>query len=394
MRIAKKGLYMEKDSLIYVLDSNPNSVEILKSYLLEEGYLNVKTFTQKEECLSASKIEERDITIFVNIDAEGIDNNLFLEDLKLLVKRIVMTSDEYSTDMIIKAFRYGALDFLPKPILKNQLVKTLERLVAIPEESVQNSSKIITIYSNKGGIGKTTVAINFAAELAKTTRSKVALVDLNLQLGDVSTFLNLNPKFDVAYVVKKLLKEDNNTLTDVFERYKETNLYILSDSTFIDQSENITPIQIESLFTTLRKKFSYIVIDMSSDISANTLKILDKSDYIMFTSIVNIPAIRNTQRCLSLFKTRRYSEEKVKIIINRYMDSDDIKIEDIENTIGQKIYWKLPNNYFSIMEAINRGEVVSDISPNSNIANSFKDLSIKLSDDIVKQDILKYKNFN
>lgn len=385
---------MEKDSLIYILDSNQNSVDVLKSYLLEEGYNNIKTFSINDECLLSSKEEKKDITLFVNIDKENIDNNYFLEDLKLHVKRIVMTSNEYSTDMIIKAFRYGALDFLPKPILKNQLIKTLDRLVVLPEESGQNSSKIITIYSNKGGIGKTTIAINFAAELAKTTRSKVALVDLNLQLGDVSTFLNLNPKFDVAYVVKKMLKDNIEKLTDVFERYKDTSLYILSDSTFIDQSENITPVQIEALFNSLRKKFSYIVIDMSSDISANTLKILDKSDYIMFTSIVNIPAIRNMQRCLSLFKTRKYSEDKVKIIINRYMDSDDIKIEDIETAIGEKVYWKLPNNYFSIMEAINRGEVVSDVSPNSNIANSFKDLSIKLSDDIVKQDILRYKILN
>lgn len=385
---------MEKDSLIYILDSNQNSVDVLKSYLLEEGYNNIKTFSINDECLLSSKEEKKDITLFVNIDKENIDNNYFLEDLKLHVKRIVMTSNEYSTDMIIKAFRYGALDFLPKPILKNQLIKTLDRLVVLPEESGQNSSKIITIYSNKGGIGKTTIAINFAAELAKTTRSKVALVDLNLQLGDVSTFLNLNPKFDVAYVVKKMLKDNIENLTDVFERYKDTSLYILSDSTFIDQSENITPVQIEALFNSLRKKFSYIVIDMSSDISANTLKILDKSDYIMFTSIVNIPAIRNMQRCLSLFKTRKYSEDKVKIIINRYMDSDDIKIEDIETAIGEKVYWKLPNNYFSIMEAINRGEVVSDVSPNSNIANSFKDLSIKLSDDIVKQDILRYKILN
>ena len=71
------------------------------------------------------KKEKKDITLFVNIDKENIDNNYFLEDLKLHVKRIVMTSNEYSTDMIIKAFRYGALDFLPKPILKNQLIKIL-----------------------------------------------------------------------------------------------------------------------------------------------------------------------------------------------------------------------------------------------------------------------------
>lgn len=382
---------MEKDSLIYILDSNENSVKILKSFLEEEGYNNVKTFQNYEKGLEALKSEQDEKIVFVDLDESSFINDSILEGLKLASNKIIMTSTEYSTDYIIKSFRYGALDFLPKPILKNQLLSAIEKINSIKDGFDSNTSKIITVYSNKGGIGKTTIATNFAAELAKTTRSKVALVDLNLQLGDVSTFLNLSPKFDVAYVVKNILSQKESSLVNAFEKYKDLSLYILSDSTFIDQSENITPIQIEYLFATLRQIFSYIVIDMSSEISPNTLKILDKSDYILFTSIVNIPAIRNTQRCLSLFRTRRYPEDKVKIVINRYMESDDIKIEDIEATLGVKIYWKIPNNYFSIMEAINKGEIVSDVSPKSNIANSFKELSIKFSDDIVKQTILKYK---
>ena len=73
------------------------------------------------------------------------------------------------------------------------------------------------------------------------------------------------------------------------------------------------------------------------------------------------------------------------------MENDEIKIEDIESTIGEKIYWKIPNNYFSIMEAINRGVSVSEVNSNSNIANSFRDLATKISDDIVQQTLVKYR---
>ena len=137
--------------------------------------------------------------------------------------------------------------------------------------------------------------------------------------------------------------------------------------------------------------FSYIIIDMSSNIDPNSLKILDKSDLILFTTIVNIPAIRNAQRCLNLFRSRRYPKDKVKLLINRYIENDEISAEDIENTIGEKIYWKIPNNYFSIMEAINKGIPVSQVNSNSNIANSFRDLASKLSDDIIEQTIIKYR---
>ena len=250
---------------------------------------------------------------------------------------------------------------------------------------------MITIYSNKGGIGKTTIATNLAVELAKTTRDKVALVDLNLQLGDVSTFLNINPSFDVAYVLKNLTDKKEDSLINAFERIQNIPLYVLSDPSYIEQSEAISPEQIEKLFQVLKRMFSYVVIDMSSNIEPTSLKILDKSDFVLFTTIVNIPAIRNAQRCLNLFRSRRYPMGKVKILVNRFIENDDIKIEDIETALGEKIYWKIPNNYFSIMESINKGIPISDISSDSNIANSFKDLALKLSDDIVEETITKYR---
>ena len=287
--------------------------------------------------------------------------------------------------------RLGAREFLPKPIIENDLKRILTVFLQQESQEDDSASKIITIYSNKGGIGKTTVATNLAVELAKSTRNKVALIDLNLQLGDITSFLNLNPSFDIAYVLRNLLEKKEGAILQAFEQYNDTSLYILSDPNYIEESQSIAPHQIENFFKILKKMFSYIIIDMSSNIDPNSLKILDKSDLILFTTIVNIPAIRNAQRCLNLFRSRRYPKDKVKLLINRYIENDEISAEDIENTIGEKIYWKIPNNYFSIMEAINKGIPVSQVNSNSNIANSFRDLASKLSDDIIEQTIIKYR---
>ena len=73
------------------------------------------------------------------------------------------------------------------------------------------------------------------------------------------------------------------------------------------------------------------------------------------------------------------------------MENDEIKIEHIETTLGDKVYWKIPNNYFSIMDSINKGVTVSEINPNSNIANSFRDFASKVSDDIIEQAVTKYR---
>lgn len=382
---------MENLSSVFILDKNEQSRNITKSFIKGLEFIeNIEVFDNYKQGYEAIKNSQNPIVI-MDISEEFTELNEIADNIKLCTSKIIITSLDYSTNTIIKALRLGAKEFLPKPILKDDLIRVLTMLNSVSTESDSSQSKIISVYSNKGGIGKTTIAVNLAAELARVTKDKVALIDLNLQLGDISTFLNLNPPFDVNYVMRKLVDKSEDILIKGFEKYKDTSLYILADPSYIEQSESITPAMVTTLFAALKKVFSYIVIDMSSSFDPISLKILDSSDWILFTTIVNIPAIRNAQRCLNLFRSRKYPKDKVKIIINRYMDNDEINLEDIENTLGETIYWKIPNNYFTIMEAINKGETITEINAKSNIGNSFRDFATRVSDDIIEQSIIQYR---
>ena len=381
---------MEKLPSVVVLEKNLNSQEIMGSYLKDLGIEDAKFYDDYAQGYEYIKGLDNQTVVFIDITSQDDETQGIIENIRLITPKLVITSTDYSTDNIVRAMRLGAREFLPKPLIKEDLKRVFSMLQKFePSEAV--SSKIIAVYSNKGGIGKTTMAVNLAAELAKTTGDKTALVDLNLQLGDVSTFLNLNPAFDVSYVINNLLEKKEESLINSFEKYKNTDLYVLSDPNYIEQSECITPQKIEKLFTTLKKVFPFIVVDLSSNIDENSLKILDISDLILFTTIVNVPAIRNAQRCLNLFKSRRYSHDKVKVILNRYMANDEIRLEDIEATLVEKVYWKIPNNYFSIMEAINKGVTVSEVSTNSNIANSFRDFADKITDDMAVLAVSRFR---
>lgn len=381
---------MQNNSSVIVLDKNESSREIIRSYMENLDFIGeIKLFEDYHK--GFEEIKNGNAIVIMDISSDSEELREIEESIKLYTSKLIITSTDYSTNTIIRALRLGAKEFLPKPVLREDLIRMLAILTQVMSDENVSQSKIISVYSNKGGIGKTTIAANLAVELAKVTKDKVALVDLNLQLGDVSTFLNLNPGFDVNYVIQKLINKEEDILIRVFEKYKDTSLYVLADPSYIEQSESITPQQITALFSALKKVFSYIVVDMSSNIDPNTLKILDSSDWILFTTIVNIPAIRNAQRCLNLFRSRRYPADKVKIVVNRYMENDEIKIEDIENTLGEKVYWKVPNNYFTIMEAINKGASISEINPNSNISNNFRDFASKVSDDIIEQSVIQYR---
>src|SRR5574344_2241099 len=305
--------------------------------------------------------------------------------------KIIVTSDDYSADLVVKAMRAGARELLSKPIIESELNASLEKMRdslsgAFSEE---NKCKVITAFSNKGGIGKTAIATNLALELANITKEKVALIDLNLQLGDITTFLDINPSFDISYVIQNLERIDETFLLSTLEKYKESSLYVLADPPYLEQAEEISAEQIATLFGVLKKTFSYIVIDTGANFDGKTITALDNSALILLITIVNLPAIRNCQRCLELFDRLGYEKDKTKIVLNRYMENDEIKVEEVEDVLGQKVYWKIPNNYFTIMSAINKGIPVSLVNPESNVSQSYRELAALLSDNVYKQAAVK-----
>lgn len=308
--------------------------------------------------------------------------------------KVLALSDNPSVDLIIEIMRAGAKEFVPIPIIKSEFFESVNKLLSeFNETKKTNNCKIISIFSNKGGIGKTSLATNLALELSKITKENIALIDLNFQMGDITTFLDLKPSFNISYMLENLDKINETFLLSTLERYKKTSLYVLADPPYFKQADNIQPRQITKLFNTLKETFSYIIVDAEASFEGKNIAALDNSDLVLLVSVANLPALRNTQRCLELFEKLGYDKEKVKIIINRYMENDEIKEADIEKVLSKKIYWKIPNNYFAIMTAINKGIPVSEINDSTNIARSYKDLAQYISDNLYKQNMVeKFEN--
>ena len=308
--------------------------------------------------------------------------------------KVLALSDNPSVDLIIEIMRAGAKEFVPIPIIKSEFFESVNKLLSeFNETKKTNNCKTISVFSNKGGIGKTSLATNLALELSKITKENIALIDLNFQMGDITTFLDLKPSFNISYMLENLDKINETFLLSTLERYKKTSLYVLADPPYFKQADNIQPRQITKLFNTLKETFSYIIVDAEASFEGKNIAALDNSDLVLLVSVANLPALRNTQRCLELFEKLGYDKEKVKIIINRYMENDEIKEADIEKVLSKKIYWKIPNNYFAIMTAINKGIPVSEINDSTNIARSYKDLAQYISDNLYKQNMVeKFEN--
>lgn len=375
-----------------IIDSDENAKELLKNYSNNLDFLEVTGCYNSLEEAYNTILKEQPKIVFVNINTDSEKEYALIEKILNTTKqtKFIVTALSYDTNSIIKAMRAGAREFLPKPILQEDFEKTLTKIKDITLGSDKTTNcKIITTFSNKGGIGKTSIATNLALEIANITKEKVALVDMNFQLGDVATFLDIKPSFDISYVVKNLDGTDDEFLLSTLDQYKETSLYVLADPPYMEQAKDITPEQISKLFDALRKTFAYVIVDTSNVMDGKTITVLDNTDFIMLVTIVNLPAIRNCQRCMDIFERLGYDPEKTKIVINRYMENDEVSAEDVEEALNQKVYWKIPNNYFTIMSSINKGLPVSLINPKSNIAQSYRELATVLSDNLYKQSVAK-----
>ena len=383
---------MQKISAL-ILSDEYSTNEVLKLFVSEFDNINLIDCPAQPELILATLTEMQNKSIFL-VD---LSNNK-KEKLDLILKvsqqcpncKVLALSDNPTVDLIIRIMRAGAKEFVPIPILKNEFFDSLNKIISQFEEPKKNNKcKIISVFSNKGGIGKTSLATNLALELSKITKESVALIDMNFQMGDITTFLDLKPSFNISYMLENIDKINETFLLSTLEKYKNSSLYILADPPYFKQADNIQPKQITKLFNTLKETFSYIIVDAEASFDGKNIAALDNSDLILLVTVANIPALRNTQRCLELFEKLGYDKNKTQIVVNRYMENDEIKEDDVEKVLSKSVYWKIPNNYFALMTAINKGVPVSSINANTNIAQSYRDLAQHISDNLYKQNLVK-----
>ena len=375
---------------VIIIDKEENTRNILKNYLVDITDIGmVAEFADMDNGFEFA-LGETESLVLLDL-SDNLEKSIkTIERIRENSKNTVVIgmTNKPSTDVMVRVLRAGARDVITKPVTKTVFCEVVGNAkVECGSSSKDKSCKVISTFSNKGGIGKTSISVNMAVDLAQLTNEKVALIDLNLQLGDVATFLDMTPMFAMDYIASNIKNLDEAELLKTLSRYKNTSLYVVADPLNPDKSKEITAEQIQLLIETLKKMFSYIVIDIGTNIDSKTTMALNMSDVILLVSIVNLPAIRNTQRCLELFEKLGYSKDKIKLVLNRYMENEEIKTIDIEETLKHKVYWKIPNNYLTMMSAINKGVPVQAINSESNIAKNYMEFATRLSDYLIAQKI-------
>jgi len=295
---------------------------------------------------------------------------------------IVVVSRRTDGQLILRAMRSGAREFLNSPVLIDELMGALDRVSATSDGSKRsNSGSVISVAGASGGVGTTSVAVNLAVSLAQHPDRSVALIDLDLALGDADVFLDMIPDYTLLDVAQNISRLDLALLRKSLTKH-ESGVYLLPRPVQIEDGASITGEDFKRVMGLLKASFTHLVLDLSKSYGMLDMAALDSSDHVLLLTQLDLPCLRNVVRLLASLETQEKLSDRVKVIVNRSgLDNTQISSQKAEETIAREIFWRIPNNYAVISDCRNNGVPLIQNSPKAAITHAIGELAAKLSGD-------------
>lgn len=271
---------------------------------------------------------------------------------------VMVYSQVAQPNLLVRCMRAGAREFLVEPISPDALAEALIRAAARRQELDRHkklSGQMLVFFGSKGGAGVTTLASNFALALTRESGKKVALIDLNLQLGDAALVLGMKPRFSVRDALLNSHRLDSEFVSTLLTTHS-SGLAVLSAADEYSPAMATEDGGLEKLLYILQDQFAYLVVDAGSAVAAGAPAVAELADAIYLVTQVDIPSLRNAQRVIAHLQSTMQDGRRLEVVVNRY-DGKKIEIsqESIEKTLSEPMKWKVPNDYAAVHRSQNTG---------------------------------------
>jgi pilus assembly protein CpaE len=380
--------------IVVIAGSVDERVKLKKAFLVEQTMEVVGEADNSEEGLRLAKEMKPSVVVLDDeLAGDAPDGLACAESISVQVPStdLVMVAKDGADGLFLrKAMLAGVRQVLPKPYDPGDLVEiiklvadigdkkkeALAAMVGAKEEEVV-SSKLLTVFSTKGGVGRTLVAVNFAVALRKMTGKKVCLVDLDLQFGDVAIMTHVTPKNTIAALAREIADAgalEDEVLAAHLVTHEDSGIQILSAPIRPDEADLVKGPHVDQILKKLKEKFHYIVVDTPSFLSDTILTALELSDFILLILTLELPTIKDGKLMMEIMQTFGYTGDKVKIIMNRDSADAAFKQADIEKTLEAEVTSKIPSEGATVMPSLNEGEPFFLRSPDAKISESMREL--------------------
>lgn len=291
---------------------------------------------------------------------------------------IIGTAPRAEPELMLKAMRAGIQEFLVRPLNAADLSSSLERL-SRRTTSANVAGQVYAVFSAKGGVGTTTVAVNLADALARAhPQGRVAIVDLVLSGGEARLFLNVDPPYDLSYVAERADQIDRELLNSVLVPAVD-GVWLLAAPDRPDAEDTVDAAVVGSVLQQLKQAYNFTVLDCERVLNDRTLAALDFADRIVLLTQLTVASLRSTQRSLQIFRRLGYPNDKLCVVVNRFQSGEVISPADAAEVLKAEIFFKLPNDYRIASDAATRGISVAAADAQSKLTWGFDQLAHKLS---------------
>lgn len=277
--------------------------------------------------------------------------------------------------VIVSAMRAGAREFIERPTSTTDLLEAFVRLTTAQRRDKKEGprGKVFSVVNAKGGSGSTTVAVNLALAL-QSAHGNTALVDL-ASLGHTALHLNLKPLFTLADAMRNLHRMDGSLLESFMTRHSG-GLQLLAGTNAPAAIEPSTA-EFVRLFDLLAAHYRYVVVDNSSRLDAATRLVANLSEFVLLVAYTDVASLWGAAR-VQQYLGETGNRERLRLVLNRFRKVSGFTEADAENAAGVKLLWRVPNQYFAVSSAIDRGTPVMEQS-HTEIARCFSGLAQELT---------------
>jgi len=293
---------------------------------------------------------------------------------------IFLMTEIFDPDTLLRALRAGAQEVLRRPLDRGALSQAIER---VQRQSAKkggggSSRGVITVFSNKGGAGVSTIATNLAISLKRLTGREVALADLDVHSGDAAFMLGLAPTRSLGDVLAAP-KIDSASVHDALIKH-DSGVFILSEPELLDSVDHVTPQQIGGVIEILSSTFDLVVVDCPHVFNDMTLEVFDRTSTILLVCEPSIPSVRAARRSLEIFHKLNFmvSPDRVRLIVNRRSDQSAIAVPQMEETLGMPVFGTVTNDWAAVSMAINVGKPLCGGHADSRAGRDITALARKL----------------
>jgi pilus assembly protein CpaE len=360
----------EQIRVVIVDDISETREHLTKLLSFEADIEVVGAASSGDEALELTAKLAPDI-LLMDINMPGMDGIATTERISATfpATSIIMMSVQGEADYLRRSMLAGAREFLVKPFSSDELTTSIRQVharekqkrsrmvVAMPgsqAETARKSGRVVTLFAPKGGVGRTTLAVNLAVALAGEQRQAVTLVDGSFQFGDVGVLLNLNPKNKSIIDVVADPSATDEELIDTALINHSTGIKVLLAPPSPEMAELITVDQIRRMLTRLRATNDFTVIDLWPHFNDVTLALLDMSDVILTILTLEISNLKNIRLFLEVAEQLGYGD-RLKLVLNRADSAFGIRVADVESSVGRKIDHQVVSDGRTVVYALNRG---------------------------------------